>query len=70
MFPIDVIVLDGPLARTEGLTVEMPMPGEPWPEAKLLLRNPSWRALLYRFETMSKGLPSLPVYRFAATNAQ
>jgi hypothetical protein len=46
------------------------MPGEPWPEAKLLLRNPSWRALLYRFETMSKGLPSLPVYRFAATNAQ
>ena len=65
---IEVILLDGPLAGTEGLTVEVPMVGESWPEAKW--RDPNWEWLLYRFETMSSGLPSLPVYKFANGDEQ
>ena len=60
---IEVILVDGPLAGPQGLTIEMPMAGEPWPEAKW--RDPDWRWLVYQFETMSQGLPSFPVYKLA-----
>ena len=60
---IAAILLDGPLAGAEGLTVELPMAGEPWPEAHW--RDPAWQPIVYQFETMSSGLPSFPVYKFA-----
>ena len=63
ILPIEVIILNGPLAGTQGLTVEMPAAGEPWPEARW--RDPDWRWLVYQFETMSQGLPSFPVYKLA-----